>query len=51
MKKPEIKFYFQKYKKGTYWSNSSKTTFESDNIGNQVWLADGVPCKGECLTL
>ena len=51
MKKQEIKFYFQKYKKGTYWSNSSKTTFESDNIGNQVWLADGVPCKGECLTL
>ena len=51
MQKPVIKFYFQKYKKGTYWSEKKKETFESDNIGNQVWLADGVPCKGECLTL
>ena len=51
MQKPVIKFYFQKYKKGTYWSHSSKKTFPSDDIGNQVWLADGVPCKGECLTL
>lgn len=51
MQKPVIKFYFQKYKKGTYWSENNKTTFDSNNIGNQVWLADGVPCKGECLTL
>lgn len=51
MKKPNIKFYFQKYKKGTYWSKNEKKTFDSDDIGNQVWLADGVPCKGECLTL
>lgn len=51
MQKPVIKFYFQRYKKGTYWSKNEKKTFDSDDIGNQVWLADGVPCKGECLTL
>ena len=47
----DLKFYYQPFKKGTYWSKASQKYFISDDIGNQVWLHKGSPVKGELLTL
>ena len=46
-----IKFYFQSYKKGQYYSQKSHNYYPSTDIGNQVWLSPTELCHGEQLDL
>lgn len=46
-----IKFYFQSYKKGKYYSQKSHSYYTSTDIGNQVWLSPTELCHGEQLDL
>ena len=46
-----IKFYFQSYKKGQYYSQKSHAYYHSTDIGNQVWLSPTELCHGEQLDL
>ena len=46
-----MKFYFQSYKKGRYYSQKTQSYYTSTDIGNQVWLSPTELCHGEQLDL